>query len=147
MLKRFLILFLLMTGILFSCIRSDFGNELKYKFNMKEILNYSFDISRQIEKNDNEILDEIYECIVDLNSGVLRISNNINLWEYLIISELNSDPFKNQDINSQVIRAIGFPDNDSIELAILYRNFVVRVISTANFISIKKYMINEGREK
>jgi hypothetical protein len=116
---------------------------------MKEILNYSFDISRQIEKNNNEILDknEIYECIVDLNSGVLRISNNINLWEYLIISELKSDPFNNQDINSQVIRGIGFPDDDSVELVILYRNFVVRVISTANFISIKKYMINEGREK
>jgi len=111
---------------------------------MKEILNYSFYIAHQIEKNDNE--NEIYECYIDLNSGILRISNYKNLWEYLIISELNSDPFKNQDINSQVIRAIGFPDGDSVELVVLYRDFVVRVISTANFISIKKYMILKGEK-
>jgi len=61
---------------------------------------------------------------------------------YKVIGELFSDPRNNSgSLFPQVIRAIGFPGADAIEILAIDKNYIQAVKSTSNYFSISRFKI------
>lgn len=65
--------------------------------------------------------------------------------EYSVIGNLSSDPRNNNKgtIFPQVIRAIGFPGADAVEILAIEKEYIQAVKSTSNYFSISRFKIEK----
>jgi hypothetical protein len=121
--------------------QSAFGGETIYA---KEIESYMYSDGRMKHsegKFENSYFldgDKITRTkVYDLTKDEIIPDNTI----YIIQRQLSSDPKKNLPARKRVIRAIGQPGTDAVEiLAIeINGNFIQSVKSTANYLIISRY--------